>query len=787
MHEPNARAGAAIALLILLTAGAAWGATLIEPEVDFVDTVPDHPGLDPYRALLTELDGVRFLAVYQAHDNATGTDNLRAEAFDALVQEQVGFSDRLRQQFPDAFGHELSVQEAMKQGNYMFQKIATGGNPPESAYSIPEDQATYDQVKQQLLEGDALDDVLAPDGSSALSLFFINTTNDAEARQLVRDAATWMDSWARVHGNHPVTTDHAPTGLVWASAYTDSLNQRDMRLWVPVAAGTVALVLLWIVRGPANVAIATISLGAALTWTLGLMGLFGVRVSFLTVFLAPVVVGIGIDYAVHILHRYEEERGYGKTRSQALRIAVRKTGAAVGIAAATTVAALLWMGTVPADLFAQIGLIGALGVFLGFISSITWTPALRAVIPDGRRRVRRDRIGPVVAKASAIPPAFAWLAIALIAATAAWGAANPTVDSGSQDNEFPQDDPVIALQHRIEQEYGAFQRAYIVVQGDMARAHALHDLHLAVERTSSLPLHRDASAVTSILLADEATDEGSRDVVQRAVENQTQDDRTDQERLPQTDQEAKQRLEALFTDPLWRAITPFTINDELTLAVVAIELNPWESPNELLALRDSLVAEAAHLQDELGPRYHVAAAGSPVNRAAIIEQTIPDVTRIVAGTAVIAFGVLAIAWAKRPRGVLVAAGGGLLVLVAGVALVAAVGALDAIYQVRGSANSAALTEMFLLAFAVTVGIGVDDLVHVAQRTWEHGSLREGMRHAGRAITGTSTTTFAAFVVMAGVYFLQSKNLAILTATGVLMAYLLTLLVAPAVLGRAKLD
>lgn len=772
-----------LVILAILTVGAAWGATLIEPEVDFVDTVPDHSGLQPYRALLQELDGVRFLAIYQAHDDQSGTTSLRGDAFDALVDEQVGFSEDLRAAFPDAFGHELSVQEAMKQGNYMFQKIATGGNPPDSAYSMPEDQATYNQVKQQLLADDTLDDVLAPDGSSALSLFFIPTTEDGDARALVIDAADWLESWSRIHGNHPVTSEHQPTGLVWASAYTDSLNQRDMKLWVPIAAAAVALVLLWIVRGPANVLIATLSLGAALTWTFGLMGALGIRISFLTVFLAPVVVGIGIDYAVHILHRYEEERGSGANRSEALNTAIRRTGSAVGLAAGTTIIALLWMATVPADLFAQIGLVGAIGVLFGFIASVTLTPALRAVIPDSRSRTRKDRIGPIVGQAARIPPAVAWLAVLLVSATVAWGAAgNTEVESGSQANEFPQNDPVIVLQGRIEQEYGAFQRAYIVVQGDIARADALLAIHYAVENASALPLFRDASAVTDILLADEATNEGSQDVAQTVLENQTSRDRSDAERLPQTDAEARQALAALFDDPLWRAITPFTIGDDLHLAVVAIELEPWQGQEELFELRDELRVQAAKLQSEMGSSYDVNAAGAPINRAEIIDQTLPDIIRIVVGTSGLVFGILAMAWLHKPRGLLTAFGGGLLVLISGAALVTAVSALDAIYQSSGSPNSAALTEMFLLAFAITVGIGVDDLVQVAQRTWEFGSLRTGMERAGRAITGTTATTFVAFAVMGGVYFLQSKNLAILTATGVLIAYLLTLLMTPAVLG-----
>ena len=105
------------------------------------------------------------------------------------------------------------------------------------------------------------------------------------------------------------------------------------------------------------------------------------------------------------------------------------------------------------------------------------------------------------------------------------------------------------------------------------------------------------------------------------------------------------------------------------------------------------------------------------------------------------------------------------------------------------ANSAALTDIVLLAFAITISVGVDNLVHVAHRDWENRKAglaapearMDALRHGGGAVVGTSLTTFVAFAVLSGVYFLQSKNLAILTALGVLYTTVLTVLLAPWIL------
>lgn len=778
---------ATLVIAALLTAGSIWSATSIEPEVDFVDTVPEHPGLEPYRRMLAGLDGVRFVAVYMAAADAS----LRGDAFDALVAEQEGLSAHMETGFPEGtFSHSLSVYEAMRTGNYMLAKMATAGNPPESAYSLPDDPVTWEAVKSQALDGDTLDDVLAQDGSSALMLFFLSTRDAAEARGLAGQVGDALAAWAADGDNHPVTEEHQPTGLLWASHVTDERNRDETLKWMPWVAAAVGLTLLWVVRRPSNALIAVVSLGCALAWTFGAMGLLGIKISFLTFILAPVVMGIGIDQAVHLLHRYEQERG-DRDRRAAIDRAVRTTWPAITAAGLTTAAGIAVLGFVPAPLFAEIGLVAAAGIVLAVASALTVTPALRSAMPDWIRGARRDLIGPrlaALARPGLARPALAIIAILLITGAAAFVAQDTRIESGSAENEFPQDDPTIVLQHRIEDEYGAFQRAYLVVEGDMTDPDALAALHAAVQDASDLPLYRDASSVADLLLADEATDEGAVDIARAGILGAMGQQPDEDARLPQTASEARDRLDALHADPLWRGIVPFTITADYALAVVAIELEPWNDQAALLELRDALRSKEATLAAAIGPDHQVHAAGAPINRAAVIEHTPDDVGIATFGAAGAVGVLLAVGWARRGwHGLALAALAAGMVLVAALWLLASIPLLDGVYNwaaERGApANSVALNHMFLLAFAITIAVGVDDLVHLAHRYWEARDAgrprpaQEALRRAGRAITGTTATTFVAFVAMAGIYFLQSKNLAILTAAGVAYAYALTLLVA----------
>jgi len=46
--------------------------------------------------------------------------------------------------------------------------------------------------------------------------------------------------------------------------------------------------------------------GLALIWTLGLMGILGMDLNFMNLVVFTMVLGVGVDYGVHILHRHSE-------------------------------------------------------------------------------------------------------------------------------------------------------------------------------------------------------------------------------------------------------------------------------------------------------------------------------------------------------------------------------------------------------------------------------------------------------------------------------------------------
>ena len=117
-------------------------------------------------------------------------------------------------------------------------------------------------------------------------------------------------------------------------------------------------------RSPILALLAMVPLGLGFIWMLGFMRLTGMQLTVMNVMGLPMILGIGIDDGVHLIHRWRHE-GKGK-----IRIVFSSTGKAILLTSLTTMLAFgslvfsIWRG------FAQLGGALFLGVGACFLTSV---------------------------------------------------------------------------------------------------------------------------------------------------------------------------------------------------------------------------------------------------------------------------------------------------------------------------------------------------------------------------------------------------------------------------------
>jgi len=123
------------------------------------------------------------------------------------------------------------------------------------------------------------------------------------------------------------------------------------------------------------------SLLVALAITTGFAGIAVGRLNLISVAFIVLMVGLGIDFAIHILARVVEVRGTGASATEAVVATGRRSGLALALSAATTSLAFLAFATTDFAGMAQLGLIGGFGVLVAFAVAATLVPAVVALAP----------------------------------------------------------------------------------------------------------------------------------------------------------------------------------------------------------------------------------------------------------------------------------------------------------------------------------------------------------------------------------------------------------------------
>ncbi|MFO8078329.1 MAG: MMPL family transporter [Thermoplasmatota archaeon] len=83
-----------------------------------------------------------------------------------------------------------------------------------------------------------------------------------------------------------------------------------------------------------------IPVGFVLMWEPGFLVALDIPLNVITISIASIMIGIGIDYGVHITHRIQEEMENGFEKIEAIKIAVERTGLSLIEAALTTIAGI---------------------------------------------------------------------------------------------------------------------------------------------------------------------------------------------------------------------------------------------------------------------------------------------------------------------------------------------------------------------------------------------------------------------------------------------------------------
>ncbi len=185
-------------------------------------------------------------------------------------------------------------------------------------------------------------------------------------------------------------------------ASLDEINNNQMRsLALSVISAIAMLIVLFMITKKSITLgiIAAIPILLVVTWNWLLMYFLGISLNVMTNTIASLCVGLGVDYGIHITHRFVEETDRYYDLKKAILRATGNLGRGMLGASTTTIASIgiLTLSTIPP--LSNFALILSFSIFFAFVSSILVLPSLLVIWSRYRRKHGYDRVDKEVRKA----------------------------------------------------------------------------------------------------------------------------------------------------------------------------------------------------------------------------------------------------------------------------------------------------------------------------------------------------------------------------------------------------
>ena len=111
-------------------------------------------------------------------------------------------------------------------------------------------------------------------------------------------------------------------------------------------------------------------------WILGIMYVLGFTLNVITATVTAMSVGVGIDYSIHLVERYRQERETGKAIGKAMSKCIRTTGPSLLGAGITTFSGFFVMSYSQINMIRSFGILASLVIVLALVGSLIALPVM---------------------------------------------------------------------------------------------------------------------------------------------------------------------------------------------------------------------------------------------------------------------------------------------------------------------------------------------------------------------------------------------------------------------------
>ena len=700
-----------------------------------------------------------------------------------ILEKQAGMSWDDINELVNMMQESLSDQEAltltqMEQYYHIIDQAPDTGSMVESIYIKPQFLTNMKESVINFLSQD-----FSVDTGAQKTLLLVNfnaTLSLDDVQESSREIVTLLQE-------REDTSDSVrfqATGDAIVEYEITDVSMEANQIIVPIIFLVISIILFVSFRKLSYVILPLIGLTFAIIWLFGTMVLLGMEFMVMEVALIPMIMGLGVDYSVHLYHNYRVERGQGHPPDQAMQMSIRDIGIAMLLATITTFIAFLSFLTASMIPLRDFGVLCAIGIAYVFIITMTFQAAFRYILDrrkqNNSKTKKKDetkqygRVMRKIARVVCTHPHIILLITIGITVLMVFGATQ--IKTGfSMEDFLPEENPSVVVLNQVLNEFpfASQSKEYILIEGDVATVSTIKAIQQTMRNTEDddfiLRTREGDTKVLSILtIMQQAMDENTSLIDAFNLNTQA---------IPTSDANVDAYLRYLYDHETYGYDIQQYLNKEensFDATVIHIYTDTLAQDNDVSSVMKALYEG---IQDDISRDFEdVEVTVTGENSQMHVIMTSMTESQIISTLIclLLAAIVLSIAYKNPVLGLIT-------MIPVSVSTIWIVGAM---YFIGYSLN-----VMTIMITSLTIGLGITYAIHAVERfrlVAEHtgdviSAVSETIGHTGGALLISAVTTMLGFGMLALTPMPVEQQFGLITALTILFALITSIFILPPVL------
>ncbi|MFC1564483.1 RND family transporter, partial [candidate division KSB1 bacterium] len=237
----------------------------------------------------------------------------------------------------------------------------------------PETEEDAQRIREMFYTDSTYSGILVSNDGNYTSIM-AQIADDADVKVVYQDIKRLTDEM-----RGPEMIYEAGTPIITTIISANMKN--DLRRLIPFVILLIIILLFACFRSMTGVFLPLAAVIMSLVSMLGLMGHLGITFTTFNNIMPIILLGIGIDYGIHMMTNFYQEAEVYKDKKEAIREAVSHIALPMIMACVTTMAGFMSLLTSPLTMHHELGFLLSFGIFMALFFNMTFVPAFLSILP----------------------------------------------------------------------------------------------------------------------------------------------------------------------------------------------------------------------------------------------------------------------------------------------------------------------------------------------------------------------------------------------------------------------